>query len=175
MDQAELTKKATRRTVRFLIIIAAVVFVSAGTLSYWQGWLFVVVFSTCTLLIGAYFIKHDPALIERRMRAGARAEGVTLILGDWKGVGRAQERLDIIAQKQPAGDWQPADRFRQTVADPPGKASPMRQIDLRFKAVHPGFGKGDRKAHTRVQQYVVVCGIGTAAMVIVGVHAHAIE
>jgi protein-S-isoprenylcysteine O-methyltransferase Ste14 len=74
MNQAQLAKKAIRRTGVFMLIVAVLVFVSAGTLDYWQGWLFMAVFSTCTALISAYFLKRDPALIERRMRAGARAE-----------------------------------------------------------------------------------------------------
>jgi protein-S-isoprenylcysteine O-methyltransferase Ste14 len=74
MDQAEVAKKATRRTARFLFAIAVIVFLSAGTLDYWQGWLFVAVHTSCIVLITAYFLRRDPALIARRLRAGARAE-----------------------------------------------------------------------------------------------------
>jgi protein-S-isoprenylcysteine O-methyltransferase Ste14 len=74
MDQAELTKTTIRRLIRFLLGIAVLVFVSAGSLAYWQGWLFVIVHSSCVMLITAYFLKKDPALIARRMRAGVRAE-----------------------------------------------------------------------------------------------------
>jgi protein-S-isoprenylcysteine O-methyltransferase Ste14 len=74
MDQAELTKTAIRRLLRFLLGIAILVFVSAGSLAYWQGWLFVIVHSGCVMLITAYFLKKDPALIARRLRAGVRAE-----------------------------------------------------------------------------------------------------
>jgi protein-S-isoprenylcysteine O-methyltransferase Ste14 len=74
MDQTEVTKKATRRTARFLFFIAVIVFLSAGTLDYWQGWLFVIVHSSCVAFITGYFLRRDPALIARRLRAGARAE-----------------------------------------------------------------------------------------------------
>src|SRR5262249_22001022 len=57
-----------------LFILGAVLFVAAGTLSYWQGWLFLVVFIGATTWTTVYMIKRDPALLERRMKAGPTAE-----------------------------------------------------------------------------------------------------
>src|SRR5262249_16017397 len=48
--------------------------VCAGTLAYWQGWLFLAVFLGCTSGLTVYFLKHDPALVERRLKAGPAAE-----------------------------------------------------------------------------------------------------
>lgn len=55
-------------------ILAAVLFIPAGTLHYWQGWLFGVVFVVTTSALGLYFLKHDPALVKRRMAVGPTAE-----------------------------------------------------------------------------------------------------
>ncbi len=57
-----------------LILLAALVFLPAGTLAYWQGWAFIVVFSLSTNTIGVYLALTDPALLERRMKAGPAAE-----------------------------------------------------------------------------------------------------
>jgi protein-S-isoprenylcysteine O-methyltransferase Ste14 len=49
-------------------------FVPAGTLDYWQGWLFIAVFTASTSTIGLYLALKDPALLERRKRIGPAAE-----------------------------------------------------------------------------------------------------
>jgi len=56
------------------IIFGAPLFLSAGTLNYWQGWVFLTVFSTATALLGVYLMKNNPALLARRMRVGPAAE-----------------------------------------------------------------------------------------------------
>jgi len=48
--------------------------VPAWSLSFWQGWVYCLIFAGSQLGITLYFLRRDPALIERRMRGGARAE-----------------------------------------------------------------------------------------------------
>ncbi|QKC86347.1 isoprenylcysteine carboxylmethyltransferase family protein [Mesorhizobium sp. NZP2077] len=57
-----------------LIVLGLLIFVPAGTLAYWQGWAFIVVFTLSTNAIGLYLALTDPALLERRMKAGPVAE-----------------------------------------------------------------------------------------------------
>lgn len=57
-----------------LLVLGAVVFIPAGTLAYWQGWAFIVVFTVSTNVIGIYLALNDPALLERRMKIGPGAE-----------------------------------------------------------------------------------------------------
>src|ERR1700739_2249388 len=45
-------------------------FVSAGTLKYWQGWVWLLIFCGSSGLITLFLMKHDQALLERRLRAG---------------------------------------------------------------------------------------------------------
>jgi len=73
-DQNELQRRARRRTIRFIPILALLLFAPAGSLRYWQGWLFAFVFVASSSAIGIYFSKHDPRLLERRMKAGPAAE-----------------------------------------------------------------------------------------------------
>ncbi len=69
-----LFRRAAPRQAASVLIFGAVLFGAAGTFRYWQGWLFLVAFIGSSIALGLYFAKHDPALIERRMRAGPRAE-----------------------------------------------------------------------------------------------------
>ena len=56
-------------------LLGAVLFLFAGTLHYWQAWVFIVVFSASANDIGIYLALKDPALLERRSGAcpGPRA------------------------------------------------------------------------------------------------------
>lgn len=56
------------------LVLSALIFLPAGTFAFWPGWLFMVVFSVVTIALTAYLIKNDPALLERRMKAGPWAE-----------------------------------------------------------------------------------------------------
>ena len=69
-----LSARAFRGLAQFLVVVAIVLFAGAGTLEYWQGWAFLLVFGTATTLITVYFLRVDPGLIESRLRAGPAAE-----------------------------------------------------------------------------------------------------
>ena len=49
-------------------------FGTAGTLHYWQGWFYLIVFFLASLLTTLDLMRRDPALLERRMRGGPTAE-----------------------------------------------------------------------------------------------------
>jgi protein-S-isoprenylcysteine O-methyltransferase Ste14 len=57
-----------------LAILLACLFIPAGTLNYWQAWVFVTVFEVSAQALGIYFLVHDPKLVERRMNIGPMAE-----------------------------------------------------------------------------------------------------
>jgi len=69
-----LSRRAWIRSAVSLPIFGVLVFGSAGTFAFWQGWLFIFVFVAATSVISIYFLKHDPKLIERRMQIGPMAE-----------------------------------------------------------------------------------------------------
>jgi protein-S-isoprenylcysteine O-methyltransferase Ste14 len=69
-----LSQRAAARTAGFLVVLGGLTFVSAGTIYFWQGWLFWLSFSVSVIAITIYLLRHDPALVERRMHAGPRAE-----------------------------------------------------------------------------------------------------
>ncbi len=57
-----------------MLIMAGALFVSAGSLNFWQAWVYLAVFMVCTLFITAYLIKYDEKLLARRIKAGPVAE-----------------------------------------------------------------------------------------------------
>lgn len=57
-----------------LLVLAAALFLSAGSFAYWQAWLYLAVFGICTLLITLYLIRNDQALLAGRVTAGPVAE-----------------------------------------------------------------------------------------------------
>ena len=66
-----------RAAIRFLqlpLLMGLLVFLPAGTLRWWQGWVFFIVYFLCTLALTVYLAVTDPKLLERRMNAGPRAE-----------------------------------------------------------------------------------------------------
>ena len=72
-----MTRVNTRAFGGLLVLVlamAAMLFIPAGTLDYWQAWTFLGVYSIASLAITLYLMKHDPKLLERRMRGGPTAE-----------------------------------------------------------------------------------------------------
>ena len=55
-------------------VMAALLFVPARTLRYWQAWVFLAVFFGAALAITVYLMKRDPGRLERRIYAGPTAE-----------------------------------------------------------------------------------------------------
>jgi protein-S-isoprenylcysteine O-methyltransferase Ste14 len=70
----DLTGRAWKGLVSFVVVLWLMLFLPALTLAYWQAWLYWVVFSVSLVIISAYFLKSDPDLVERRMDVGPKAE-----------------------------------------------------------------------------------------------------
>ena len=66
--------QATLSSVIGLAVFGLILFVPAGTLNYWQAWVFIAVFIVCTLVPSVYLAVKDPAALQRRMKAGPTAE-----------------------------------------------------------------------------------------------------
>ncbi|MGZ3607702.1 MAG: methyltransferase family protein [Syntrophales bacterium] len=63
-----------RSSVIGTIVILALLFIPAGTLSYWQGWAYVATFIICSIAYTVYLVKYDSALLKRRTEAGISHE-----------------------------------------------------------------------------------------------------
>jgi protein-S-isoprenylcysteine O-methyltransferase Ste14 len=66
--------------------LGVLLFVPAGTVDFWQGWGYLLVFVASAALITSYLWRNDPKLLERRVRAGPGAEKE-----------RSQKRIQLLA------------------------------------------------------------------------------
>jgi protein-S-isoprenylcysteine O-methyltransferase Ste14 len=57
-----------------LAVMTLLLFVPAGTVRYWQAWVYLAIFAATGALMTIYLARHDRALLERRMRGGPGAE-----------------------------------------------------------------------------------------------------
>jgi protein-S-isoprenylcysteine O-methyltransferase Ste14 len=57
-----------------VIALGALLFLPAGTLNYWQAWVFIIVFMVSVSAIGLYLAIKNPALLERRKKFGPTKE-----------------------------------------------------------------------------------------------------
>lgn len=57
-----------------MLVLALALFISAGSLNFWQAWIYLATFAICTLLITAYLIMYDQKLLASRLKAGPIAE-----------------------------------------------------------------------------------------------------
>ena len=69
-----LYKQIIRSTALGTLAIAAVLFIPAGTLDYWQGWAYLGTFILASALYTIYLVEYDPALLKRRQQAGPSHE-----------------------------------------------------------------------------------------------------
>lgn len=51
-----------------MVVIGALLFIPAGSLRFWQGWVYLAIWFAPGLLGFGYLYKHNPQLIERRMQ-----------------------------------------------------------------------------------------------------------
>ncbi len=66
--------KALVGLVELVVVLAVAIFMSAGSVHYVEGWVFLGVFSGSSLAITLWLMRKDPALLERRTQAGPAAE-----------------------------------------------------------------------------------------------------
>jgi protein-S-isoprenylcysteine O-methyltransferase Ste14 len=69
-----LNAKALFGLVFLAVAMGLLLFLPAGTVQYWQAWVFLAVFFGASLLITLYLMEKDPALLKRRLSAGPMAE-----------------------------------------------------------------------------------------------------
>ena len=69
-----LYKQLIRSSVLGTLALVSLIFIPAGTLSYWHGWAYVVTFVICSGAYTLYLAKYDPALLRRRTEAGISHE-----------------------------------------------------------------------------------------------------
>jgi protein-S-isoprenylcysteine O-methyltransferase Ste14 len=74
MSRGELARQSFRGLAQFAVFLALLLFVGAGTVHYWQAWVYWLLFSACLTAISVYFLRFDPDLVKSRLQAGPTAE-----------------------------------------------------------------------------------------------------
>jgi protein-S-isoprenylcysteine O-methyltransferase Ste14 len=67
-------RKAFAGLFRSLLIVAAIFFIPAWSLRFWEGWVYLAIMGAASLAIILYLATYDDALIGRRLKAGTVAE-----------------------------------------------------------------------------------------------------
>jgi len=71
---ASLASRAWISLALLAVFMGALIFGFAGTLHYWQAWVYLFLFFGLSGLLTAELLRRDPALLERRMKGGPQAE-----------------------------------------------------------------------------------------------------
>ncbi len=68
MVKSELIKKVILRFGMFIVVMGLMFFLPAGALKYWEAWVYMAILVIPMITVLFYLLKHDPELLERRMR-----------------------------------------------------------------------------------------------------------
>lgn len=71
---SNLARKTILGFAQLIGFMGVLLFAPAGTLDFWQAWVYLFVFAASSALITVYLWKKDPKLLERRVKAGPGAE-----------------------------------------------------------------------------------------------------
>jgi protein-S-isoprenylcysteine O-methyltransferase Ste14 len=73
-EKSRVTKQAIAGLAALAVVLWLALFVPAGTLGFWQGWAYWLIFMSCVTAISVYFMRGDLTLIENRLKTGPGAE-----------------------------------------------------------------------------------------------------
>ncbi|MFN8466851.1 MAG: isoprenylcysteine carboxylmethyltransferase family protein [Caldilineaceae bacterium] len=82
VSQGELIKMVAVRLAVAIPLLFAIIFIPAGTLAYWEGWLYLAVLLVPMFFVMAYMLKNTPDLLARRMKMREREseqKGIVLL------------------------------------------------------------------------------------------------
>ena len=74
MTLKNLSARAWLALVVLAVVMGLLLFVPAGTVHYWQAWVYLSIFTGASFLITLYLMRKDRALLERRMSGGPTVE-----------------------------------------------------------------------------------------------------
>lgn len=60
-------KLLTAEFIALFVVFALVLFLSAGTVFWWAGWVYLLLFFAADAALGVWLVRHDPGLLKERM------------------------------------------------------------------------------------------------------------
>jgi protein-S-isoprenylcysteine O-methyltransferase Ste14 len=79
-SQSELIRMVIVRYLVAILVLWAIFFLPAGTLAYWEAWVYLTILFIPVLLVGIYLLKNNPELLARRMRMREKVAEQQLII-----------------------------------------------------------------------------------------------
>src|SRR5579871_5513673 len=74
MTPQAIKRKAFIGLSQLIVILGLIFFLCAGTLHFWQAWIYLCLFGGSSLLITLYLMRKDLELLQRRLAAGPSGE-----------------------------------------------------------------------------------------------------
>jgi len=72
LSRAALARMTAARFLAAIVLVGCTLFLPAGTLNYWQAWLYMGLLFIPVAIVGVVLVIKDPELLERRMRTRER-------------------------------------------------------------------------------------------------------
>jgi len=72
LTRPTLVKTVVIRLIEAILALMAMFFIPAGTLAYWEAWLYLAILFIPMIFVMFYLLRNDPELLERRMRFGEK-------------------------------------------------------------------------------------------------------
>lgn len=70
----DLNKRAWIGLIALAVVLGLLLFLPVWSINYWQAWVYIANFFACSSAITIYLMKHDTALLQRRVKGGPAAE-----------------------------------------------------------------------------------------------------
>jgi len=80
LSQSQLLKLVFSRLIAGFGMLIALLFLSAGTLAYWEAWVYLTVLIIPMSFVLVYLLNNTPELLERRMRLKEKEPAQKLIV-----------------------------------------------------------------------------------------------
>lgn len=80
VDLKALKRTAVFRFAMLFPVLGICFFLTAWSLRYWEGWLYIFTIAVPVALFGIYLFRHDPELLERRMRTKETRQEQKLVI-----------------------------------------------------------------------------------------------
>jgi protein-S-isoprenylcysteine O-methyltransferase Ste14 len=72
VSRRQLARSALPRLIGAVVVLPALLVLSAGTFKYWEAWTYLAIVLIPMLLTAGFLLARDPELLERRMRTGEK-------------------------------------------------------------------------------------------------------
>jgi protein-S-isoprenylcysteine O-methyltransferase Ste14 len=79
-SSSELRRIVYSRFAIALVVLPLFFFIPAGTIRYWEAWVYLAILLIPVFFVMRYLLKHDPAFLERRMRTREQQRPQKLVI-----------------------------------------------------------------------------------------------